>query len=637
MRALRPHTQRVPFTALLFIALIAGGHVVALAAKTSEAPSAPPRVFPGPLWKNSFTEAPEPEAEPEPDPHSNPLAPLRGLMQRLRLPRLPSVSSLIDSDRLQRVKKGSAVAVLCVFVGLALHRVYGIVRDWWRVRRWSRRRGVFSDLLGHVLIKRVPLGDGRKRREGGKQKKRRHKTEIVSTLEATKGKTVALFFHGRWAETKMRENGWASPVAAVSSLYRKSVEAGRDLEIVWVWTDARAEDAESLFEEVSPPFASLPFSNSRKERDKRAALARRFQVSRAPALVVLDSRGRVLNDHAYLQALGMEKEGDVAEKFPWTVDPVDDLLGSEFVDRFGETRGAEALKGKVIGLYFAAKWNPLCAPFSAKLAEVYSHANERGGRFSFGAARALKGKRFEVILVSGDESEALFWEHMGAGEGMPWLAVPFQDKKRRALLQNQFSVQGLPALVLLDENRKLISLDGRRLVETDPDGFPWRPPAVRDPAASELSDLADRPAVIVFHEDAEGPEGEAEMKALLELAGDPEVSDRFAFVRASVPSERADVLRELCGLSKATVRTGAEGESGAESGWREGDTEREANEYDDFGEDQGGGPTLVILDLRDHCCYVADSKDVSVEGVRAFLSAYSKGKLRRRRLADSVS
>ena len=55
-------------------------------------------------------------------------------------------------------------------------------------------------------------------------------------------------------------------------------------------------------------------------------------------------------------------------------------------------------------------------------------------------------KPFEVIFVSGDRDEAGFKEYFGS---MPWLAVPFDDEKRRDALNEYFGVQGIPHFVML--------------------------------------------------------------------------------------------------------------------------------------------------------------------------------------------
>merc|ERR1712014_105404 len=69
---------------------------------------------------------------------------------------------------------------------------------------------------------------------------------------------------------------------------------------------------------------------------------------------------------------------------------------------------------------------------------------------------------------------------------MPWLALPFTNRKAKDALSKQFGVRGIPTLVLLDEYASLISTNGRALI-MEPENFPWTPAAA--PLASEPAKL----------------------------------------------------------------------------------------------------------------------------------------------------
>ena len=45
-------------------------------------------------------------------------------------------------------------------------------------------------------------------------------------------------------------------------------------------------------------------------------------------------------------------------------------------------------------------------------------------------------------------------------DNMPWLAIPFGNKNIK-LLRNEFKVSGIPTLVIIDKNGKLISPNAR--------------------------------------------------------------------------------------------------------------------------------------------------------------------------------
>lgn len=84
------------------------------------------------------------------------------------------------------------------------------------------------------------------------------------------------------------------------------------------------------------------------------------------------------------------------------------------VDRNGQKVTAEnALKDKIIGVYFSAGWCPPCRDFTPLLMEVYDELKSRGSPF-------------EVVFVSCDKTEDAMKQYMEDCHG-EWLAVPFGD------------------------------------------------------------------------------------------------------------------------------------------------------------------------------------------------------------------
>jgi len=61
---------------------------------------------------------------------------------------------------------------------------------------------------------------------------------------------------------------------------------------------------------------------------------------------------------------------------------------------------------------------------------------------------------------------------------MPWLAMPVdQIQERLPALSSLYQAKGIPHLVVLDGDAKVITTDGRTMVAKDPYGleFPWKP------------------------------------------------------------------------------------------------------------------------------------------------------------------
>lgn len=120
-----------------------------------------------------------------------------------------------------------------------------------------------------------------------------------------------------------------------------------------------------------------------------------------------------------------------------------ELLGEKLSAKSGEVATTEALAGKVVGLYFSAHWCPPCRGFTPRFAEIYN-------------TMVASGKNFEVVFVSSDRDESQFSEYYAE---MPWLALPFDERDRKAQLSKRFGVSGIPSLVILD-------VDGREITRS---------------------------------------------------------------------------------------------------------------------------------------------------------------------------
>jgi len=148
------------------------------------------------------------------------------------------------------------------------------------------------------------------------------------------------------------------------------------------------------------------------------------------------------------------------------------LLGDKLLSSAGECSTSDALRGKVVGIYFSAHWCPPCRGFTPKLAEVYKGLK-------------AKGKPFEIVFVSSDRDEESFAEYFGE---QPWLALPYAEREKKGSLSKKYKVSGIPTLVIVDEEGGTISTDGRSVVMEDPEGaeFPWKPPTIWEALGEEV-------------------------------------------------------------------------------------------------------------------------------------------------------
>ncbi|KAH7511063.1 hypothetical protein FEM48_ZijujUnG0051600 [Ziziphus jujuba var. spinosa] len=130
----------------------------------------------------------------------------------------------------------------------------------------------------------------------------------------------------------------------------------------------------------------------------------------------------------------------------------------------GDQVKIDSLKGKKFGLYFSASWCGPCRRFTPNLVEVYNEVASKGD--------------FEVVFVSADEDEESF---RGYFSKMPWLAVPFSDSETRDRLDELFKVSGIPHLVIIDENGKVVTDSGVEIIgEYGVEGYPFTTERIKE-------------------------------------------------------------------------------------------------------------------------------------------------------------
>ncbi|CAB3405874.1 unnamed protein product [Caenorhabditis bovis] len=111
--------------------------------------------------------------------------------------------------------------------------------------------------------------------------------------------------------------------------------------------------------------------------------------------------------------------------------------------------GGEALKGKVVALYFSAMWCGSCRQFAPKLKRFYE-------------AMKSSGKDFEIVWVSRDRAEEDLMEYFEqAGD---WLAIPFGDERIQEYLK-KYEVPTIPALKIIGPDGELVDADARNQVQ----------------------------------------------------------------------------------------------------------------------------------------------------------------------------
>lgn len=282
------------------------------------------------------------------------------------------------------------------------------------------------------------------------------------------------------------------------------------------------------------------------------------------------------------EAVGNDPRG---EQFPWRPLSFDEALGTTFVNAAGDVVPRSALEGKVLGLYFSAHWCGPCRAFTPQLAAKYNAWVKEG---------PLKDK-FEIVFISSDRGEAQFKEYVAE---MPWLAMPFSNRAGKAALSKSFDVSGIPALVIVGADGKVINPNARAALTTDAtgEGFPWVPPAAGD-LNVDPSGINERPAVIAL------------------LAGVPAAEESIAAVTKVAEATRAS--------------KGAD----APLFFYERDVGRVSEQIRGLTSMAEKKAQLMLLNIPDNGgFYVSEATEITADTVTAFVEAFAAGALTRRQL-----
>lgn len=308
-------------------------------------------------------------------------------------------------------------------------------------------------------------------------------TDNVDLLEADHGDPTADRYIGLYFASSQ-----FNFTSELRSFYERINGTGtiRRLEIIFVsWPRGDDDDGGLVGHLADMPWLTL--ANNDRSLAKNLTRAIRVDVEKSGAMVVVVDvkTGRIVSRN-YRSRFGNDADGT---GFPWRPSSLDSLLsshGGRLVDSTGALHDLDlAVQYRL--LYFSANWCPPCKAFTPQLAKTSQHLVMN---------RAAK---FQVIFVSFDRSHESFEQYFG---GMPstWLAVPYADEARRIELAELFLVQGIPRLIVLDKNNKVVCRDGRHEVTEDPEGknFPWAPQLVELLTTKFSSRLNESPLLVLF-------------------------------------------------------------------------------------------------------------------------------------------
>ncbi|XP_057810981.1 probable nucleoredoxin 1 isoform X2 [Salvia miltiorrhiza] len=268
----------------------------------------------------------------------------------------------------------------------------------------------------------------------------------VTELE---GKTIGLYF------LLATYNGCIAFKPKLMEVYKSLREKGENFEIVMIPLD----DDEPSFQEE---FASLPWLSLPVKDKCCSKLVRYFELNSLPTLVAIGPDGKTLHSNVVeaIEEHGVKAypftperfaELEEIEKARREAQTLESILVSEDCDfvlgKDGVKVPVSDLVGKNVLLYFSAHWCPPCRAFLPALTKAYNEIKEKGGAL-------------EVIFISSDRDQASFDEFFSK---MPWLALPFGDKRKQSLSRS-FKVRGIPMVVAIGPTGKTVTTDAREQI-----------------------------------------------------------------------------------------------------------------------------------------------------------------------------
>ena len=448
---------------------------------------------------------------------------------------------------------------------------------------------------------------------------------LVKTVDALAGKVVGIYFSAHWCPPCRQ----FTPMLA--EWYTKDLSA-KGLEVVFVSSDKDQDAFDNYFGEQ--PWKALPFD----ERAKKDDLSKRFKVQGIPTFIILDADGQVINKDGRSAVSG----DPTGQDFPWKPPTFAEALGESFVGQDGEKLGKSAVEGKVLGIYFSAHWCPPCKMFTPKLAQWY---------------KTVKPNlpEFEIVFVSSDRDQGAFDEYFAE---MPWIALPWADRKAKDKLSELFEVEGIPSFVIVDKDGSTINSSGRGIPAMDPEGteFPWHPPAVKD-LAQDTDALNSSTCLIALMEGADAASVDAVREAMKPLAEEyiakakPSDPEFCFYVGGSSATGIAARIRSMCKCLAPVVKhehplTPKDGGGG---GWGcdgcmeggEGQRHRCVDCDFDFCDKCNAAAkdpsevtlpvTILLLDLPDDGgYYLGDGVEPTTAGFRDYLAKYTSKSLERK-------
>ncbi|XP_071481380.1 nucleoredoxin-like [Diadema antillarum] len=401
----------------------------------------------------------------------------------------------------------------------------------------------------------------------GDRLKGKEDDDVCTSSISGDGKYVGLYFSAHWCPPCQA----FTPKLVEFYKKFKSSQRGADLEIVFISSDKDNSSFDEYYSDM--PWLALPY-DLRTEKNK---LSKKFKVSGIPSLVILDSQtGEVVCENGR----GEVADDPDAKGFPWKPRSFAEVIPGKLINNKKEE--VPEVKDKITGLYFSAHWCPPCRNFTPELVKTYNKLKE-------------DGRDFEIIFITWDRAEESFTKYF---QDMPWLAIPYGDP-RVAELAKVFQVAGIPSLIILDAEGKVITAEGRGRIMKDPEGkeFPWYPLPCCELDSFSAGVINEEPCLILFADIEEDDDVKKAMDLMKPVAEE------------IIAAEKEKGKKPACKFIVA------------------GDDDIVENLQHFLGIADESLPLLVLVDIPEQRVAQCDEKEINAELIRSYYQKFASNQL----------
>lgn len=79
----------------------------------------------------------------------------------------------------------------------------------------------------------------------------------------------------------------------------------------------------------------------------------------------------------------------------------------------------------------------------------------------------------EIVFLSSDRDQKSFEDYFTTD--MPWIALDYAQRDLKELISTSLDVEGIPTLIFVNPRTGAMSMNGREMVMSGADYFPWTP------------------------------------------------------------------------------------------------------------------------------------------------------------------